>query len=202
MRSFDFDEYERLVQAAREPVEQMIVQLGAEAGLRAGELLALRWKDIHFTARKNWIEVARSIWRGHVGPPKGARPRQIPLTIRLAETLKTHRTLCDHVLTQADGSPLTEKILQNIVRRVERRAGLSVERPVHTLRHSLCSHLAMRGAPARAIQELAGHQDIQTTQRYIHLSPNATDNAIALLNVTGDTTETHRSGSTLSAGSY
>jgi site-specific recombinase XerD len=39
----------------------------------------------------------------------------------------------------------------------------------------------MRGAPARAIQELAGHQDLLTTQRYMHLSPSAVENAIRLL---------------------
>jgi integrase len=43
----------------------------------------------------------------------------------------------------------------------------------------------MRGAPARAIQELAGHQDLMTTQRYMHLSPAALDAAIRLLE-TGD----------------
>jgi site-specific recombinase XerD len=47
----------------------------------------------------------------------------------------------------------------------------------------------MRGAPARAIQELAGHQDLGTTQRYMHLSPAALDAAIRLLE-TG--TETSR----------
>jgi hypothetical protein len=52
---------------------------------------------------------------------------------------------------------------------------------VHLLRHTFCSHLAMRGAPPRAIQELAGHQDIATTQRYMHLSPAAIDAAIRLL---------------------
>jgi hypothetical protein len=46
---------------------------------------------------------------------------------------------------------------------------------------TFCSHLAMRGAPARAIQELAGHQDPGTTQRYMHLSPAALNAAIRLL---------------------
>jgi site-specific recombinase XerD len=43
----------------------------------------------------------------------------------------------------------------------------------------------MRGAPAKAIQELAGHQDLATTQRYMHLSPAALDSAIRLLDCSG-----------------
>ena len=53
---------------------------------------------------------------------------------------------------------------------------------VHVLRHTFCSHLAMQGAQARAIQELAGHQNLRTTERYLHLSPTATQSSIALLN--------------------
>jgi site-specific recombinase XerD len=49
------------------------------------------------------------------------------------------------------------------------------------LRHTFCSHLAMRGAAPRAIQELAGHRDFGTTQRYMHLSPAAVQSAIQLL---------------------
>jgi site-specific recombinase XerC len=48
-------------------------------------------------------------------------------------------------------------------------------------RHTFCSHLAMRGAAPRAIQELAGHAHFATTQRYMHLSPAALDRAIDLL---------------------
>ena len=65
-----------------------------------------------------------------------------------------------------------------------RRAGLYNNGP-HMLRHTFCSHLAMRGAPARAIQELAGHADLTTTQRYMHLSPAAIDSAIRLLETPG-----------------
>ena len=51
----------------------------------------------------------------------------------------------------------------------------------HILRHTFCSHLAMRGVSPRAIQELAGHRDLSTTQRYMHLSPSAVVDAIRLL---------------------
>lgn len=56
----------------------------------------------------------------------------------------------------------------------------NVKPGLHTLRQTFCSHLAIQGAPARAIQELAGHQDSGTTQRHMHLSPAALDAAIRL----------------------
>ena len=71
-------------------------------------------------------------------------------------------------------------MVQDWVKRAARRANVAHE-GVHVLRHTFCSHLAMRGAPARAIQELAGHQDLGTTQRYMHLSPSAIESAIRLL---------------------
>ena len=77
------------------------------------------------------------------------------------------------------GLPLTQKEVQVAMRRVGRKA--QVKPGVHILRHTFCSHLAMKGAPARAIQDLAGHQDLTTTQRYMHLSPAALDAAIRLL---------------------
>ena len=61
------------------------------------------------------------------------------------------------------------------------RKAKSLHHGVQILRHTFCSHLAMHGAPARAIQELAAHMDLSMTQRYMHLSPAATENAIRLL---------------------
>ena len=83
------------------------------------------------------------------------------------------------MLCEIKGQPLTLKVVQVMMRRATRES--EREARSHILRHTFCSHLAMRGAPARAIQELAGHQDLATTQRYIHLSPAALDAAIRLL---------------------
>ena len=177
----DFADYEQLVDTARRSDWQvyLIVLLGGEAGLRCGEMLALEWADVDLTARQ--LCVRRSDWEGHVTVPKGGRQRYVPLTIRLAKALRAHRHLSSpQVLCQQDGSPLTRKTVQHWMRRVTRHARITGN-GVHMLRHTFCSHLAMRGAPARAIQELAGHQDLTTTQRYMHLSPAAIEGAIRLL---------------------
>ncbi len=103
------------------------------------------------------------------------------MTARLQGTLQTLRHLRGRrVLCETDGSPLTQKVVQNLVRRASRRANLA-RQGVHILRHSFCSHLAMQGGPVRAIQVLAGHANLATTQRYMHLSPAAIDATIRLL---------------------
>src|SRR5262249_674002 len=61
---------------------------------------------------------------------------------------------------------LSADAVKHLVERAARRAHVA-ENGVHRLRHTFCSHLAMRGAPVRAIQELAGHTDLSTTQRYM-----------------------------------
>ena len=73
--------------------------------------------------------------------------------------------------------------MKHHVERVARRARLDAN-GVHRLRHTFCSHLAMNGA-ARAIQELAGHQDPTTTERVMHLGPAAIEGAIRLLDEAG-----------------
>jgi len=176
---YDFDEYERLIAAAQDGTALLIVLLGGEAGLRCGEMIGLQWDDVDLVKRQ--IGVQRSEWRGHIGIPKGGRGRYVPMTMRLTKALRDHRHLRGPlVLCQPNGSSLTHNMVSDAVRRAARRAHLNVS-GVHRLRHTFCSHLAMRGAPARAIQELAGHQDLTTTQRYMHLSPAAIEGAIRLL---------------------
>ena len=89
----------------------------------------------------------------------------VPMTIRLATALREHRHLrAARVVCQSDGSPLSADMVKHLMERVARHANFADD-GVHRLRHAFCSHLAMRGAPVRAIQELAGHKDLATTQR-------------------------------------
>jgi Phage integrase family len=112
---------------------------------------------------------------------EGWRSRHIPLTVRLTDALRAHRHLRSaRALCRSDGSPLSRQVVQYYVKRAARRANVRND-GVHVLRHTFCSHLAMRGAPARAIQELAGHSDLSMTQRYMHVSPAAIESAIRLL---------------------
>lgn len=181
MAFYDFDEYERLVEAAGavDAAARLIVLLGGEAGLRCGEMIGLEWRDVDVGKRQ--ICVQRSSWNGHVTSPKGGQLRYVPLTFRLAAAFRDHRHLRSaNVLCQDDGRPLTRQMVQYRVRRASRRAKLP-QNGVHILRHTFCSRLAMLGAAPRAIQELAGHRDLGMTQRYMHLSPAALDSAIRLL---------------------
>jgi integrase len=201
---YDFEDYERLVESSRalDSNGYLVVLLGGEAGLRCGEMMALEWSDVDFSKRQ--VCVQRSEWKGHVTVPKGGRLRYVPLTLRLSKALRESRHLrSPRVLCHQDGTPLSADVVKHLVERAVRRAQLK-ENGVHRLRHTFCSHLAMRGAPARAIQELAGHKDLSTTQRYMHLSPAAIEGAIRLLDgagsrgVGGDSGE---SGSTETANS-
>jgi len=171
------------IRQTTDPLAHLLVLLAGDAGLRSGEMVALEWGDIDFA--KGQVCVQRSAWKGQVASTKGGRLRYVPMTRRLATALREHRHLRGRrVLYQDDGSPLTEGVVQGFIRRAARRADLSNNGP-HMLRHTFCSHLAMRGAPARAIQELAGHADLTTTQRYMHMSPAAIESAIRLLDSPG-----------------
>ena len=181
VKFYDFAEFERLVTAAAavDGRAHLLMLLGGEAGLRSGEMVALEWTDIDFVTGQ--IAVQRSAWKGRVNATKGGRVRHVPMTKRLARALREARHLRgQRVLCRDEGGPLTEKLVQSLIARAARKANLRNNGP-HMLRHTFCSHLAMRGAPARAIQELTGHQDLATTQRYMHLSPAAIEGAIRLL---------------------
>lgn len=179
MEFYDFDEWGRLIAGARAagPMHLAAILLGGDAGLRRGELVAFEQPD----ASPQAVTIQRSEWRGHVGKPKGGKIRRVPLTGRLREAIAAVRHLGSARLLRRGTAKVTITTLQSWLETACRRAGLSPSRNLHRLRHTFCSHLAMRGVPARVIQELAGHADLKTTMRYMHLAGGSAEAAVALL---------------------
>lgn len=189
-REMDYYEpadYDAVVTAAAaiSATTYLAVLLAGDAGLRAGEIRALRWRDVDLKRRQ--IRVQQAEWRGHVEAPKGWQSRLIPMTARLLAALSGHRHLRhERVLVHHDGEPLTEKVLRVLVERAIARAAVAESaRPVHRLRHTFGTRLASLGATPKQIQVLMGHKHLSTTQRYMHLSPSSRDQAIRLLDGEG-----------------
>jgi integrase len=183
---YTFDEYHLLINAAAriDPRILAVVLCAGDAGLRASEIIALEWRDVG--RAKAELRVERADWYGKIDSPKSGSGRTVPMTPRLAQALKVLRHLrSERVFVQDDGSFLTRKVLRRWMASCQRLAQVKVlgRTPgnIHILRHTFCSHLAMRGAPALAIKELAGHAHLSTTMRYMHLQAGAKEAAIALL---------------------
>jgi integrase len=174
----DFAEAEKLIEGAEGEWRTMIL-VATRTGMRMGELLGLRWDDVDLSAGR--INVRQSYVQGVFGLPKSGKPREIPLGDEVIETLRAHRhergslVFCD-----AGGNVLTAGRLAWPLKRALKRAGLR-EIGWHVLRHTFASHLAMRGVPLKAIQELLGHASIVTTMRYAHLAPHVARDAVRLL---------------------
>jgi integrase len=187
IRFLDVPELEALLAAtptdARGTTERVLYLTAAMTGLRRGELLALRWQDIDWTA--GVVRVRRNYTRGHFGTPKSRRSsRAVPLAQRVRDELRVHHER-SHFQAPADlvfphperGVVLDPAKLRRRFQDAARRAGL---RPVrfHDLRHTFGTRMAAAGAPLRWIQEWLGHSDYRTTLLYADYAPDLSQAAL------------------------
>lgn len=184
---YDFEEYARLVVTAEEgDVRSLaVVLLGGDSGLRMGEMAGLEWPDLDF--KRRLVHVRRSVSQGDVTLPKGGKYRSVPMTEKVHEVLASMHVnrSTSRVLVRDDGSDVSEQVIRTRMTNAQKASGVSNVGRTHILRHTFCSHLAMKGAPLIAIKELAGHESERTTMRYMHLAPNEKARAIELLNMRG-----------------
>jgi integrase len=173
-------EQERAARRAEDQQEAELVRLAAYAGLRQGELLALRWRDVDFAGSA--ITVARAISAGVETSTKSGRVRRVPLPDQAAAALDRLSRRGDFtgpdelVFCNALGRPLDSSALRRRFKRARDAAGL---RPLrfHDLRHTYGSLLAAAGVDLVTIQAAMGHGALVTTGRYLHARP-AADQAV------------------------
>ncbi len=166
-------ETERLIEAAdgttpRTRRDRALVELLYGAGLRVSEAVGLD---------RSAVDVEERIVRV-LG--KGGKERLVPLGRPAAEAVRRYlalgrphldRRYRPELFLNARGGPLTRAGAFLILRKLAGKAGLEPERVhPHLLRHSFATHLLEGGADLRSVQEMLGHADLGTTERYTHVS--------------------------------
>ena len=152
--------------------DQAILELLYSSGLRASELVSLTYRQFDFRVRSIRVH------------GKGNKTRIVPFSKSAATALEAYyRNLRPSLLAKSKkdiksdkyflndrGDGLTVRGLEYILRAVEEKTGMYLGLHPHELRHTFATHLLENGADLRLIQELLGHETIDTTQVYTHIS--------------------------------
>jgi len=167
----------------RGATERVLYLTAAMTGLRQGELIGLRWRDIDWAASR--VRVRRSYVRGEHGTPKSRRSsRSVPLADLVAGDLDRHYKQSayqgddDRVFGHPDtGGPLDRSKVTKRFKAAAARAGLRPMR-FHDLRHTFGTRMAAAGVALRTIQDWMGHRDFKTTLIYADYQPAAEEAAL------------------------
>ena len=187
IRFLEREELEALLRAAADDylgsLDRVLWLTAAMTGLRRGELAALRWRDVDWTARV--IRVRRSYSRGQWSTPKSRRSiRAVPMADRVARELEQHfgrsaytddddLVFCHpHTGTPYDASKSRVRF-KDALRRAELR-----DIRFHDLRHTYGTLMAAAGTPLRTLQGWMGHRDYKTTEIYADFAPDPSQGAV------------------------
>jgi site-specific recombinase XerD len=157
-------EVERLLKASVNLKHRAIFTLLYGAGLRLGELLALKVED---------IDSQRMVV--HVRNTKNRHDRIVSLSPRMLQALRqywrAHRPKGTLLFPgRSADKPLTSKAVAKAIVKIARCAGIDKRVYAHLLRHAFATHLMELGADLRTVQILLGHRSISSTTRYTHLT--------------------------------
>jgi integrase len=171
------------VEGPYQAIDRAFYVTAAMTGLRHGELIALRWRDVDWSAMR--VRVRQNYVLGEYGTPKSRRStRSVPMAAdvggeldRLAQRAAGGRSEPDpDDLVFADpltGGPLSKAANNRRFRKARAAARLDEGHRIHDLRHTFGTRCAAAGVAMRTLQEWMGHRDIATTQRYADYAPSA-----------------------------
>jgi integrase len=143
----------------------MMLTLCYGCGLRLSELLAVKISD---------LDGERRLLRVEQG--KGAKDRLVPVSETLLQQLRAYWRLYrpwDALFSgRVPGQPLCATSVQKAYTRAKCKAGVRKIGGIHGLRHAYATHLLEAGLPVHRLQRLMGHQNLQSTLRYVHWVPS------------------------------
>lgn len=168
---------------------QLFFTFLAETGLRIGEAIELRWRDLEPGGK---LRVRRVFYEGNIGAPKSNYARRtIKLTPEMTRALWHARGDAnddDLVWRRADGTRIVQsRLLADVLKPAATRAGVGSWVSFHTFRHTNATILFRRGWNAVQVQRWLGHHSPAfTLERYVHLlesdMPDPVSLAVASVN--------------------
>jgi len=156
------DEIERMIKAIKNPKHRLLIEFMYSSGLRVSECVSIKIQDLNLQEKMGLITAG-----------KGKKDRNIILSRKLVSDLT------DYLTNRSDDNPyifpvkdkhMSVRQAQKIVHDAAKKAGIQKRVFCHALRSSFATHLLENGTDIRIIQELLGHSNIQTTERYTKVS--------------------------------
>ncbi len=178
---FGFKELQLIIKATERDILKDLFLAAYYTGMRAGELLNLRWNAVDF---KNLLITVENT---DTFTTKSKRERIIPINKPLLTILKKRFpkiidiNKIDYVFSKSRGIPFETEYVSKKFKKAVRKVKLSESFHLHSLRHSFASNLVQSGVSLYVVKELLGHRDISTTQIYSHIRTENLTEAVKFL---------------------
>ena len=172
------EDIQRLLLVVSEAWLKELILVAVSTGLRRGELLNLKWKDVDFERRILYIQSSDDF------RTKAGRRRAVPMSEPVLQILwsKGRRSLSENVFT-LNGSRISEDWLTHRFKSYIRKASLNPKLHFHSLRHTFATWLVQEGVSIYEVQKLLGHSSISVTQVYSHLAASELHGAVNKIQV-------------------
>jgi len=139
---------------------KLIVRLLYSSGLRVSELVNLTPKELDFNQHIGWVRKG-----------KGSKDRIFKIADSISKQLQKYlKKNPDNKYLFSKDKPLTTRNIQILIKKAAKKAGISKKVTPHTLRHSFATHLLENGENLLVIQQLLGHENLETTRIYTHIN--------------------------------
>ncbi len=153
-------EIKNLIDFTKHQKSKLIIKFLYSSGVRVSELVNLTPKDLDFQQNIGWVRKG-----------KGNKDRMFKIAESISKQLQKHLTKNqNNKYLFSENSPLSTRNIQILIKKAAKNAGINKKVTPHTLRHSFATHLLEQGENLVVIQQLLGHENLETTRIYTHIS--------------------------------
>lgn len=150
--------------------DKVILEVLYATGIRVSELVNIKVSDIDFYRKE--IRVLGKGNKERIDPFGDYCLESINLFLEdgRKKLLEKHHTDCDYLIINEKGKQITTRGVEKIIDNIIKKSSIKRHVSPHMLRHSFATHLLNEGCDIRTVQELLGHESLESTQIYTHVS--------------------------------